>query len=150
MNSQFDVTPYPITPPDVPARDAGLSPEVTLLLRQLVEMQREQIALLRAIVAAHDAGSRWRAFLTRWKEEFPNLSSASCRETMVTLERSYATLLTELVDHLQDNGSGSLDNDFALQEFLDRYGMRLAQLGTILNLVGPLAESGPQGESSGS
>jgi hypothetical protein len=27
--------------------------------------------------------------------------------------------------------------------------MRLAQLGTILNLVGPLAEAGSQGESQG-
>jgi hypothetical protein len=36
-----------------------------------------------------------------------------------------------------------------VQEFLDRYGMRLAQLGTILNLVAPLAEAGPsQGESA--
>jgi hypothetical protein len=36
-----------------------------------------------------------------------------------------------------------------LQDFLDRYGMRLAQLGTILNLVGPLAEAGNQSEASG-
>src|SRR5580693_2026902 len=31
---------------------------------------------------------------------------------------------------------------------LDRYGMRLAQLGTILNLVAPLAEAGSQNESA--
>ena len=41
----------------------------------------------------------------------------------------------------------TLDTDFALQEFLDKYGMRLAQLGTILNLVAPLAEASQQGES---
>ena len=41
----------------------------------------------------------------------------------------------------------AIDNDFALQEFLDRYGMRLAQLGTILNLVAPLAECSTQGEA---
>jgi hypothetical protein len=35
-----------------------------------------------------------------------------------------------------------------LQDFLDRYGLRLGQLGNILNLVAPLAEAGPQSESS--
>ena len=35
-----------------------------------------------------------------------------------------------------------------MQEFLDRYGMRLAQLGTILNLVGPLADVTPGGEAT--
>ena len=40
------------------------------------------------------------------------------------------------------------DDGDALQEFLDRYGMRLAQLGTILNLVAPLAEAAPHGEST--
>ena len=55
---------------------------------------------------------------------------------------------TIVADHVRQNGNGALDNDFALQEFLDRYGMRLAQLGTILNLVAPLAESSSQGEST--
>jgi hypothetical protein len=118
-----------------------------LLLRQIVDIQREQVTLLRASVAAHDASSRWRAFLARWKEDFPDLSG-SCREAMTILERAYGALLAELVDHLRENGSGALDTDFTLQEFLDRYGMRLAQLGTILNLVAPLAEAGSQGESA--
>jgi hypothetical protein len=65
---------------------------------------------------------------------------------MPLLERCYGQLITDLTERLGDDEA--LDNDFALQEFLDRYGMRLAQLGTILNLVAPLAEAGSQGESA--
>jgi hypothetical protein len=56
-------------------------------------------------------------------------------------------MITELTEKLSEDND-PLDNDFALQEFLDRYGMRLAQLGSILNLVAPLAEAGSQGESA--
>jgi hypothetical protein len=89
---------------------------------------------------------RWRAFLNRWQEEFPDLSE-TCRKALPILEQCYGKLIAELTEHLSTGGD-ALDNDFALQEFLDRYGMRLGQLGTILNLVAPLAEAGAQGESS--
>jgi hypothetical protein len=139
---QFDVAqtpaPVPVSPPS--------ASEVPALLREILNVQREQLAFLRA---AHDASSRWRAFLQPWREDFPDLSE-SCREVLPILERSYGTLLGELAEHLRQQG-GTLDNDFTLQEFLDRYGMRLAQLGTLLSLVAPLAEANPsQGETSGS
>jgi hypothetical protein len=112
----------------------------------MLEVQREQLSYQRAAAAAHDMTSRWRAYLTRWQQEFPNLAD-SCRKALPVLERSYGRMLTELAERLNEDDD-PLDNDFALQEFLDRYGMRLAQLGTILNLVAPLAEAGPQGETT--
>jgi hypothetical protein len=109
-------------------------------------VQREQLAQQRAAAAAHDMTARWKAFLARWQHEFPDLSEG-CRRAVPLLERSYGQMISDLTDRLSDEDA--LDNDFALQEFLDRYGMRLAQLGTILNLVAPLAEAGPpQGESA--
>jgi hypothetical protein len=109
-------------------------------------VQREQLAQQRAAAAAHDMTARWRAFLTRWQNEFPDLSEG-CRRAIPLLERSYGQMISDLTERLSDEDA--LDNDFALQEFLDRYGMRLAQLGTILNLVAPLAEAGPApGESA--
>ena len=141
MNFQIDVTSTQGTPLPEP-KPAPPSTETVEVLRQMLEVQREQLAYQKAAAQAHDTTSRWRAFLSRWKEEFPSLSEA-CRKALPALERSYGQLIVELTDHLNgDDDTGSLDNDFALQEFLDRYGMRLAQLGTILNLVGPLAEAG--------
>ena len=42
----------------------------------------------------------------------------------------------------------ALDNEFAVQEFLDRYGMKLGQLGHILSVIGPLSEAAHQNEAS--
>lgn len=143
MNFQMDVTP-PVAPAVSPPAAVEPSSEVASLLKQILEVQREQLAFLRA---AHDASSRWRAFVARWRDDFPGLA-ACCREAMPQLERSYSALIAELGEHLREQGSDGLDTDFSLQEFLDRYGMRLAQLGTILNIVAPLAEASSQGESS--
>jgi hypothetical protein len=129
------------TPPPAP----GVI-ETVELLRQLLEVQREQLSYQRAAAAAHDMTARWRSFLARWQDEFPQLSEG-CRKILPLLERSYGNLILELSAKLGEDHY-DLENEFALQEFLDRYGMRLAQLGTILNLVAPLAEAGPQGESA--
>ena len=146
MNFQFDVSNFtPLTEHE--AAPAAPPPETPLdLLRQILEVQREHLAHLRASAASHDMAARWRAFLSRWQQDFPDLSDA-CRKVVPILERSYGKLIADLTERLGDEDA--LDNDFALQEFLDRYGMRLAQLGTILNLVAPLAEAGPpQSESA--
>ncbi len=144
MRFQFDVStrsfPVPEPVPEQPS-------ELPDLLRQILEVQKEQLTQLRTLVAAHDGGARWKAFLARWREDFPDLSE-DCREAMPALERSYGKLVTELTENLSQNGSEELESDFALQEFLDRYGMRLTQLGTILSLVGPFAEAGSPRESA--
>jgi hypothetical protein len=145
MNFQIDVTSTTSVPAEPPPSPSSSPPEVVELLRQLLEVQREQLALQRAAAAAHDMTARWRAFLARWQNEFPNLSDG-CRRAIPLLERSYGQLITDLTERLGDDEA--LDSDFALQEFLDRYGMRLAQLGNILNMVAPLAEAAAQSESA--
>jgi hypothetical protein len=144
MHFQFDVAPVLASALEPPAAPV---PETVELLRQILEVQREQLAHLRASAAAHDMGARWRAFLARWQQDFPDLAGA-CRKCLPILERSYGKLIADLTEQLGQEGDDALDSDFALQEFLDRYGMRLAQVGSILNLVAPLAEAGPQGEST--
>jgi hypothetical protein len=148
MNFQIDVSSaVPCPPVEPPATSASVS-ETVDLLRQLLEVQREQLAHQRAAAAAHDMTARWRAFLTRWQQDFPDLGD-SCRKILPQLERCYGQMIHDLTEKLNEDEHG-LDNEFALQEFLDRFGMRLAQLGTILNLVAPLAEAGnpAQGESA--
>jgi hypothetical protein len=148
MNFQIDVSSAVPCPTVDPPATAGAVPETVDLLRQLLEVQREQLAYQRAAAAAHDMTARWRTFLNRWQQEFPDLAD-NCRKSLPNLERCYAQLLRDLTDKLNDDEHG-LENDFALQDFLDRFGMRLAQLGGILNLVAPLAEAAnaAQGESA--
>jgi len=148
MNFQIDVSSaVPCPPADPPATPTGVL-ETVELLRQLLEVQREQLAHQRAAAAAHDMAARWRAFLSRWQQDFPNLGD-DCRKALPQLERCYGQMIHDLTEKLNEDEHG-LDNEFTVQEFLDRFGMRLAQLGTILNLVAPLAEAGnpTQGEAA--
>jgi hypothetical protein len=146
MNFQVDVSQLVSTPTRAAEPPAPPSSEVADLLRQMLEVQKELLAQQKAAAAAHDMGGRWRAFLARWKDPFPNLGE-SCRRSLPVLEGVYAKMIADLTDLCQD-GDDPLDTDFALQEFLDRFGIRLAQLGTIINLVAPLAEAGANGESA--
>jgi hypothetical protein len=140
---QFDLASFAPASAEHPAEPANSTQE---LLRELIGIQREQLHQLRA--NAQDAGARWRALLSRWKETFPQLPEA-CREALPLLERAYGAIIAALVEELRQNGEESLESDFALQDFLDRYGMRLGQIGNILNLVAPLAEAaGSQSEPS--
>jgi hypothetical protein len=137
MNFQLEMAPITGSPSD---SISMANVESVDLLRQILEVQREQLTHLRAV---HDNNARWRAFLSRWQSDFPDLSDA-CKGAVPALERTYVNLISELTSRLSsDDDEDSLDTDFALREFLDLYGMRLAQLGTILNLVAPLAEAGP-------
>lgn len=110
------------------------------LLRELIDVQREQLAYLRAGHEAQNATGRWQNFLARWSEEFPGVGQG-CVRTMPLIERAFLRLLDDLTQRLADEDAEPIDDEFSLGEFLDRYGMRLAQLGNVLNVLGPLADA---------
>lgn len=139
MNAPLYVTPTPL-PGGVPSSNA----EVADLLRQLLDVQREQVTLLRAQQAATDNLSRWRAFLNRWNSEFPEVGG-SCKQILPALERSYLTVLQDLTERVRDVGD-SLEDEFVLNEFLDRYGVRVTQLGNIISSISPIADAVPPAE----
>ena len=138
MHFQYVVAPptaaFPVPPPS-PAADTQSG-----LLRELIDVQREQLAYLRAAHEAQHTSARWQAFLNRWAEEFPTVGDG-CQRAFPLIERAFLHLLEELTGRLTDEDGDDLDDEFALGEFLDRYGMRLSQLGNILNVLGPLADA---------
>lgn len=138
MHFQFIVAPPTpsLTPPAPPTTENA--PE---LLRQLLEVQREQLGLMQATAAQSEGNAaRWRAFFARWQDEFPNVAP-SLREVLPAVERAYLRLMDEMIRHLKDEDSGGIDDEFSLGEFLDRYAIRASQIGTILNMLGQMADS---------
>lgn len=113
-------------------------------MRSLIEVQRESLHIQKTTLANQDHLQRWRAFLTRWNGEFPDLGEQS-KKSLPILERTYARMIQELLEKLADEEI--VDNDFAMQDLLERYGVRLSQLGTLINLVTPLADATPNQES---
>jgi hypothetical protein len=142
MNYQFDVSAAGVSP----LLPASHEPSAELL-QKILDVQLEQLRTLRCLLAHQDHMARWRYLAKQWREDYPDLPAFS-KEVLPTLERAYGGLLTTLVEELRDQGQEAVDNDFALQEFLDRHGMRLGQLGHLLNLLGPLSEAGKRNEST--
>jgi len=138
MHFQFEVSAL-VPPPADAARAEAPAGDLADLLREMLEVQREQLQWLRHSANAHDAGNRWRAVLSRWQNDFSDLPAA-CKSVLPQLERAYIAQIAELTEHLRQDGDDPIGNEFALSEFLDRFGIRLSQLGGILSLVGPLAD----------
>ena len=138
MHFQYVVAPptagLPVPPP-APVADTQAG-----LLRELIDVQREQLAYLRAAHEAQHTSARWQTFLTRWAEEFPGVGDG-CQRAFPVIERAFLRLLEEMSGRLTGEDADDVDDEFALGEFLDRYGMRLSQLGNILNVLGPLADA---------
>lgn len=153
MQFQFDVATNNAAPPPAPQQPSAET--VPDLLRQMLELQREQLAQLvelqreqlnQARAASQDSLARWRNLLTRWQKDQPDFAG-NCKQAYPLLEKAYVQILSGLVEELSQQGDEALDNEFAVQEFLDRYGMRLGQLSHILSVIGPLAEAANQGEA---
>jgi len=144
MNAPLYVAPplpVPIPEPVPPVR------EMVDLLRQMIGLQQEQVGLLKAQAAGQDGGAKWRSFLARWEGEFPGIGGA-CKQALPALERAYLGLIRELTERVNATESGELDDEFVLGEFLDRFGIRLGQLGNILSQLAPLADAAPADASS--
>ncbi len=143
---QFDVAPYAPPTGQVPRPTSNLAAD---LLRQLLDIQREQLDLMKShhqtlnAMAEAQNQARKRSWFDRWQEEFPNLPE-SCRQAMPILERAYLNLIATLTEEVKDVGNDSFESDFALRDFLDRFGLPLVHLGGILQAIAPLTEVQPQ------
>ena len=147
MDPSIYVSPPAVSLPPTAAESGPPQPDQADLLRQLLDVQREQLALQKSQIAAQDAGSRWRAFLQRWQSDFPGVGH-DCKDVLPIIERAYLTLIGEITERLKDEPD-ALDHEFGVSEFLDKYGVRLGQLGNVLGQLGPLADAAPA-DNSGS
>ena len=137
MHFQFIVAPP--TPALTPAAPPTVD-STTELLRQILEIQKQQLALFRETRTEENLQARWRSFLLRWKGEFGHLPS-SIAQIMPSMERAFLNLLDSLTNHLMNEETENLSNEFFLSEFLDRFANRTGQLGTLLSFLGQIVEA---------
>ena len=139
---QFDIAPYALPAGQLPRATPSLSAD---LLRQMLDVQRQQLDLMKANQTALTAmaeaqnQARKRSWFDRWQEEFPDLPE-NCRHVMPILERAYLNLIATMVEEVRDNNGESFESDFALRDFVDRFGLPLVHLGGILSALAPLTE----------
>jgi hypothetical protein len=115
--------------------------EQVRLLRELLAAQDRQTELLEELVNQMTAAQRQRTQeLANWKSANPRLAH-NCRQAAEGLSRIQTEFLHTLVDEVNENVDTLADGEFALSEFVDRFGPRLAHLNGIVQVLAQL--SGP-------
>jgi hypothetical protein len=117
----------------------GHTVEQTELLRALVAGQDRQNKLLGELVTAMGASQRQRATeLGQWKQANPRLARG-CRLAAESLSKVQTEFLESLTDEISANGETLLDAEFMLNEFIDRFGPRMAHLNGLLQVLSQLS-----------
>lgn len=113
------------------------------LLRHLVAGQQQQNQLLEQLIQQNNAVNDQRAAeLQQWKDANPDLAR-SCRAAAETLSRVQTQFLDNLTEEICDSDGGLEESEFMLNEFVDRFGPRLAHLNGVLQVLAQLGNGEP-------
>ena len=138
--TQLDISANSITPggpaPDPQTRHM-LGESIALQQRQ-IELLSRQCELLTELVSQVSLQQRQRAAeLKAWKDANPELAR-SCRRAAESLAKVHTEFLAGVAAEAFDNAENFSDSDYALGEFIDRYGPRLAHFNGVLQLFAQL------------
>ncbi|MGI9178438.1 MAG: hypothetical protein ACR2IT_11370 [Pirellulales bacterium] len=126
---------------------AGDLAETNRLLRDMVVAQHKSCELLMELVNQVSLQQRQRsAELKAWKEANPQLAK-SCRQAAESLAKVHTEFLSGIAQEAADNAEDFSDSEYALGEFIDRYGPRLAHFNGVLQLFAQLGAPLPQTET---
>ncbi len=115
--------------------------EMAALMHQLVMGQDRQNELLEEMVEQMGSVQRQRsAELGQWKDANP-LLARRCRAAAEALSKIQTEFLHGLTVEVNDNHEDMADSDYMLNEFVDRYGPRLAHLNGVLQLLSQLGST---------
>jgi hypothetical protein len=111
------------------------------LMGQLIAAQDRQNELLEEMLEQMNSAQRQRANeLSQWKQANPALAR-QCRRAAETLGQVQTRFLESVTEEIRDNDESLLDGDFMLNEFVDRFGPRLAHLNGVLQVLSQLSSN---------
>ncbi len=126
--------------------DRSSSPmgDLAEILQQLVAGQDRQNELLEELIEQMNSSQRQRtAELSQWKQANPRLAR-QCRQAAETLGKVQSTFLELVTEEINENSDSLMDGEFMLNEFVDRFGPRLAHLNGVLQVLSQLSGSGQE------
>jgi len=108
------------------------------LLRQMIAAQDRHNELLEELIEQMSAAHKQRANeLGQWKQANPQLARR-CRRAAESLSKIQTQFLENLTEDLNENAEHLMDGEFMLNEFVDRFGPRLAHLNGVLQMLSQL------------
>ena len=118
---------------------ADMAVEQVVLLRSMLAAQDRQNELLEELVNQLGASQKQRAVeLNQWKQANPHLAK-SCRTAAESLSRVQTEFLATMTDEINQNSDSLMDGEFMLNEFVDRFGPRMAHLNGMLQVLAQLS-----------
>jgi hypothetical protein len=133
--TQVDITPAASTKSQ---QVHGYGDEHAILLRQILTAQDRQNELMEELVNLLGSHHKQRQQeLAQWKQANPQLSK-SCRKAAETLSKVQVEFLDKMTEEVHDNADVFLDGEFMLNEFVDRFGPRMAHLNGVLQVLSQL------------
>ena len=140
--SQIDISHGASTPAG--GGRAGGVGELTCVLREILAAQDRQNELLEEMVGQLNATQRQRANeLGQWKQANPGLAR-NCRLAAESLSKVQTEYLVSLTEEINENYETLRDGEFMLNEFVDRFGPRVAHLNGLLQVLSQLSASPAQ------
>jgi hypothetical protein len=134
LYSQVDVTTASHTQSVISARS-----EQTELLREVLAAQDRTNELLEELGSVLVANQKQRANeLNQWRNAHPALAIA-CRKAAEALTQVQIEYLERMTDEISDTSDDMLEGEFMLNEFVDRYGPRLAHLNGVIQVLAQLS-----------
>lgn len=123
-----------------PASNVNNVAEATLaLLHQMVLAQQRQNQLLEQLVNSNTNAQKQRNHeLQQWKDANPELAD-SCRRAAEVLSKVQSEFLVQLTQEIEDQQEDLMDGEYVLNEFVDRFGPRLAHLNGVLQVLAQLS-----------
>jgi hypothetical protein len=113
--------------------------EMAALLREMLAVQKRSCDILGEVLKHVSLQQRQRAAeLKAWRENNPAVARA-CRRAAESLSQVHTEFLTGLAEEAAENAEDFADSDYALGEFIDRYGPRLAHFNGVMQLLSQLA-----------
>ena len=142
MFSQVDVTPS-----SQPRPVSSQGEEQVELLREVLTAQDRTNELLEELVSAMAANQKQRSQeLQQWKKANPDLAQG-CREAAEVLSKVQVEYLDRMTDEISYSQEDLVEGEFMLNEFIDRYGPRLAHLNGVIQVLAQLGVANTANET---
>ena len=136
LYSQIDVSQATY---NSPATVRAYDGEHTRLLHALLAGQDRQNELLEELINQLSASQKQRSTeLVQWKQANPRLAR-NCRIATEALSKVQVEFLDSLTQEIHENSETLIDGDFMLNEFIDRFGPRMAHLNGLLQVLSQLS-----------
>ena len=140
MFSSIDVTASTASSDAKSASEGQDNTLFVALLRRMIAQQDKTNDLLQELIQQSRIQQQARQTeLARWKQSNPELAR-SCRDAVDVLSDVQNEFLQSLTNEVDENEYSLRDSDYMLQEFVARYGPRLAHLNGVLQVLSQLAE----------